>query len=176
MGIWRPGRWASKRDRNLTEGRPRAGVLRVPLAAQSGHVISWAAGLILSAGRDVLDDRQMREESFDFRRAPGFRVAFAVKEDELPDRANVRFFGTFGVMEEADFLPDAIEESGLGSVRGRGEELGLLRIGGRHRPPVVCDRVPAIASAELHELAASQSTRTMITRGGNAYHGDGSRS
>ena len=96
----------------------------------------------------------MREESFDFRHAHGFRVALAVKEDELPDPADVRFFGTFGVVEEADFLPDAIEEPGLGN----GRELRLLRIRGRHRPPIVCDRVPAIASAELYELAATQST------------------
>lgn len=80
----------------------------------------------MGAGRDVLDDRQMREESFDFRRAHGFRVAFVVKEDELPDPADVRFFGTFGVMEEADLLPDAIEESGLGSVRGGGSVSGSV--------------------------------------------------
>ena len=99
----------------------------------------------------------MSEELFDLRRADGFRVAFAVEEDELPDPADIRFFGAFGVVEEPDFLPDAIEESGLGC----GGELWLMRVGSGHGPPLARDRAPAIVSAELYMPAATRSTRTM---------------
>ena len=111
----------------------------------------------MGAGSDVLGDCQMSEELFDFRRAHGFWVTFAVEEDELPDPADIRFFGAFGVVEQPDFFADAIEESGLGS----GGELGRKRFGGGYRPPLARDRAPAIVSTELSIFSATRSTPAM---------------
>jgi hypothetical protein len=92
-------------------------------------------------------------------------MTFVVKENVLPNPADVRFFGTFGVVEEADVFADAIEESGLGC----GRKLRFLRIRGRHRPLTVRDRVPAIVSAELYVPAATRSTLAMVVARGGEY-------
>jgi hypothetical protein len=53
-----------------------------------------------------------------------------VEDDEAGDPVNVSFFGTDGVMFEAEGIANSVEEPGLGLVRWGGES---------HREPISID-------------------------------------
>lgn len=89
------------------QGVNRAQVLFQHLAVEEQK---GAEGLILGGGGDILFDRQMGEERFDFGRPHLVRVAFAMEQDKAPDPVHVGVFGADGVVFKAQGIADLVEK------------------------------------------------------------------
>jgi len=79
-----------------------------------------AQGLVLGGGGDASLDGEGAQEPRDLGRAQLDGMALAVEEDEPADPGNVGLLGPAAVMTGAQGLANAVEQTGLGRVGGRG--------------------------------------------------------